>query len=67
VLRPVTLTGKVVDANGRPVANALVSAGTARLDGVPNAAFGAEAYTNAAGEYTLRLLDGRDYSISVYP
>ncbi|MCS6815768.1 MAG: carboxypeptidase-like regulatory domain-containing protein [Blastocatellia bacterium] len=63
----VTLSGRITDQRGQPVARAFVFATTSTLSGTPNAAFTAATEADAQGRYRLRLLSGRAYQITICP
>jgi len=63
----VSLSGRIADERGQPVARASVSAFTDALTDTPNAAFSAGAEADAQGRYHLRLLRGTRYRIEICP
>lgn len=63
----VTLSGRVTDSSNRPVADAGVSVFSSDLVNVPDAAFGSGTRTRSDGSYSLKVLPGRQYTVSVTP
>ncbi|MBI3951957.1 MAG: carboxypeptidase regulatory-like domain-containing protein [Acidobacteria bacterium] len=63
----VTISGKVTDATGQPVAGAIVSAFTSKITNTPNAAFSTAVETASDGSYQLRVLSGTEYTVLVCP
>ncbi|HXF04196.1 MAG TPA: carboxypeptidase-like regulatory domain-containing protein [Blastocatellia bacterium] len=63
----VTLSGKVTDSSGRPVADAQISVSSSELVNVPGAAFTNSTETRTDGTYSLKVLPGRQYTVTVTP
>jgi hypothetical protein len=63
----VTISGRVTDMNGQPVARASVSATTSMITNTPNAAFSTAVLTGGDGRYTARVLSGINYTLLVCP
>lgn len=63
----VTLSGKVTDSSGRPVAGATVVVRSSELVNVPATAFSNGTQTKADGTYSLKVLPGRQYTVTVIP
>lgn len=63
----VTLSGKVTDSSNRPVAGAQVIVSSSELLNVPAAAFNNGTRTRADGTYSLKVLPGRQYTVTVNP
>jgi hypothetical protein len=63
----VSLSGRITDERGQPVARASISAFSDALTDVPNAAFSASVEADAQGRYRLPLLRGTRYEITICP
>jgi hypothetical protein len=62
----VTISGRVTDNNGQPVAGAFISAFTSMVLNTP-AAFSTGTQTDSNGMYELRVLSGNGYTLLVCP
>jgi hypothetical protein len=63
----VSLSGRITDERGQPVARASISAFSDALTDVPNAAFSTSVEADAQGRYRLPLLRGTRYEITICP
>lgn len=62
----VTISGRVTDNNGQPVAGAFISAFTSMVLNTP-ATFSTGTQTDSNGRYELRVLSGNGYTLLVCP
>jgi len=63
----VTLSGKVTDSSGRPVANATVTVIGTELVNLSATTFSSSTETKADGTYSLKVLPGRNYTVTATP
>ncbi len=63
----VTLSGRITDERGQPVAGASLTAFSQALTNTPDAAFWTSTVTDANGQYRLRVLSGTAYRLDVCP
>lgn len=63
----VTISGRVTDSSGQPVAEAIVFAFTSMIMNTPNATFSTSVQTGSDGSYQLSVLSGTNYTILVCP
>jgi len=63
----VTISGRVTDASGNPVAGAFIGASSSDLTDTPNAAVEASVESGDDGRYTLKVLSGRQYTLTCSP
>ena len=59
----VTLSGRVTDSGGNPVADADVEVFSENLQGTPNAFFSAGTDSDASGNYSITVLSGFNYRV----
>lgn len=62
-----TLSGRITDERGQPVAGASPTAFSQALTNTPGAAFSTGTETDANGQYRLRVLSGTAYRLEVCP
>jgi hypothetical protein len=62
-----TISGKVTGPDGKAVANADVTASSSELTEAPNAIFSTTVKTKSDGTYTMKLLAGKNYTLTCTP
>lgn len=63
----VTISGRVTDARGNPVAGAFVLASGTMLTDMPDSSFTAAVLSDNEGTYQIKVIGGRDYTLVCSP